>query len=223
MFLAAFTSAWAWWPQARHRNSAWVTRFPQRCARIRRTAGRYDGDRLRSRAVRRFQPWRTGLAGRSPIPRRGWTCSGRLWPPPRSAAWPPLPSGRGLGRAVIFAILRSSWTIRSWSRTSVEGGLVGVVQALAAYLPCSSATLVTAFVRDCCRASCGQGLAGLPRVARRSPRDGAGSGHACRCWWSGTTRCPCRCRPPRQLAPTARRARRHRTASRTSDRLPAWR
>jgi glycosyltransferase involved in cell wall biosynthesis len=28
MFTAAFTSAWAWWPQARHRNSAWVTRLP---------------------------------------------------------------------------------------------------------------------------------------------------------------------------------------------------
>jgi hypothetical protein len=28
MFLAALTSAWAWWPQARHRNSAWVARFP---------------------------------------------------------------------------------------------------------------------------------------------------------------------------------------------------
>jgi hypothetical protein len=27
MFLAAFTSAWAWWPQARQRNSAWLARL----------------------------------------------------------------------------------------------------------------------------------------------------------------------------------------------------
>jgi hypothetical protein len=28
MFLAALTSALAWRPHARHRNSAWMTRFP---------------------------------------------------------------------------------------------------------------------------------------------------------------------------------------------------
>src|SRR5690606_3264651 len=27
MFFAAFTSALAWWPQARHRNSAWLSRL----------------------------------------------------------------------------------------------------------------------------------------------------------------------------------------------------